>query len=127
MKTKISLSILGVYNTLMGILVLIFASSMSSQIVNSKNTDVLRMGELFHYGLSPALLMIGLILLLSRNSSLETAKNLLMGYIIGSIVLMYIFFGVMANEPLMNFWIEVAIPDIAMLGISIIGYLKAKE
>ena len=103
MKTKISLSILGVYNTLMGILVLIFASSMSSQIVNSKNTDVLRMGELFHYGLSPALLMIGLILLLSRNSSLETAKNLLMGYIIGSIVLMYIFFGVMANEPLMNF------------------------
>ncbi|MCH2022362.1 MAG: hypothetical protein MK207_07760 [Saprospiraceae bacterium] len=127
MKTKISLSILGVYNTLMGILVLIFASSMSSQIVNSKNTDVLRMGELFHYGLSPALLMIGLILLLSRNSSLETAKNLLMGYIIGSIVLMYIFFGVMANEPLMNFSIEVAIPDIAMLGLSIIGYLKAKE
>ena len=126
MKTKVSLSILGVYNTLMGIIILIFASAFSSQVVDSDNADVIRMGELFHYGLSPALLIIGLMLLLSRNCSIETAKKLLLGYIIGTLVLMYIFFGIMANESLMNFSIETATPDIAMLILSIFGYVKAK-
>ena len=126
MKTKVSLSILGVYNTLMGIIILIFASAFSSQVVDSDNADVIRMGELFHYGLSPALLIIGLMLLLSRNCSIETAKKLLLGYIIGTLVLMYIFFGIMANESLMNFRIENAAPDIAMLILSIFGYVKAK-
>ena len=126
MKTKISLSILGVYNTLMGIIILIFSSAFSNQIVNSDNADVVRMGELFHYGLSPALLIIGLMLLLARNCSIETAKKLLLGYIIGTLVLMYVFFGIMANESLMNFSIESAAPDIAMLIISIFGYVKAK-
>ena len=126
MKTKVSLSILGVYNTLMGIIMLIFASAFSSQIVNSDNTEVVRMGELFHYGLSPALLIIGLMLLLARNCSIETAKKLLLGYIIGTLVLMYIFFGIMANESLMNFRIETAAPDVAMLILSIFGYVKAK-
>ena len=84
------------------------------------------MGELFHYGLSPALLIIGLMLFLSRNCSIETAKNLLMGYIIGTIVLMYVFFGIMTDESLMNFSIESAMPDVLMLVLSIFGYLKAK-
>ncbi|MBB79041.1 MAG: hypothetical protein CL844_08590 [Crocinitomicaceae bacterium] len=126
MKTKVSLSILGVYNALMGIIILIFASAFSSQVVNSDNADVVRMGELFHYGLSPALLIIGLMLLLARNCSIETAKKLLLGYIIGTLLLMYIFFGIMANETLMNFSIESAVPDIIMLILSIFGYVKAK-
>ena len=126
MKTKLSLSILGVYNTLMGVIMMFFASALGNEIVLSENTDVIRMGELFHYGLSPALLIIGLMLFLSRNCSIETAKNLLMGYIIGTIVLMYVFFGIMTGEPLMNFSIETAVPDIAMLVLSIFGYLKAK-
>ena len=126
MKTKVSLSILGVYNALMGIIILIFASAFSSQVVNSDNADVVRMGELFHYGLSPALLIIGLMLLLARNCSIETAKKLLLGYIIGTLLLMYIFFGIMANESLMNFSIETAAPDVAMLILSIFGYVKAK-
>ena len=126
MKTKVSLSILGVYNALMGIIILIFASAFSSQVVNSDNADVVRMGELFHYGLSPALLIIGLMLLLARNCSIETAKKLLLGYIIGTLLLMYIFFGIMANESLMNFSIETAAPDVAMLILSIFGYIKAK-
>jgi len=126
MKTKVSLSILGVYNALMGIIILIFASAFSSQVVNSDNADVVRMGELFHYGLSPALLIIGLMLLLTRNCSIEIAKKLLLGYIIGTLVLMYIFFGIMASETLMNFSIESAVPDIIMLILSIFGYVKAK-
>ena len=35
--------------------------------------------------------------------------------------------GIMANEPLMNFSIETAIPDTAMLALAIFGYIKAKE
>ncbi len=126
MKTKLSLSILGVYNTLMGVIMMFFASALGNEIVLSENTDVIRMGELFHYGLSPALLIIGLMLFLSRNCSIETAKNLLMGYIIGTIVLMYVFFGIMTDESLMNFSIESAMPDVLMLALSIFGYLKAK-
>ena len=126
MKTKLSLSILGVYNTLMGVIMMFFASALGNEIVLSENTDVIRMGELFHYGLSPALLIIGLMLFLSRNCSIETAKNLLMSYIIGTIVLMYVFFGIMTDESLMNFSIESAMPDVLMLALSIFGYLKAK-
>ena len=126
MKTKITLLILGGYNTLTGVLMFILNSMLAKEIVNSENADVLRMGELFHYGLSPAILMIGLMLLLSRNTSIETAKQLLLGYIIGTLVLMYVFFGIMSNEPLMNFSIGSAMPDIAMLLLAVFGYFKAK-
>lgn len=126
MKTKITLSILGVYNTLMGVIMIFFATAIGNEIVLSENTDALKMGELFHYGLSPALIMIGLMLFLSRNSDLKTAKQLLLAYIIGSIVLMYVFFGILANEPIMNFSVESALPDIVMFGLAIFGFLKAK-
>ena len=126
MKTKITLSNLGVYNTLMGVIMIFFAAAIGNEIVLSENTDALKMGELFHYGLSPALIMIGLMLFLSRNSDLKTAKQLLIAYVIGSIVLMYVFFGILANEPIMNFSIESALPDIVMFGFAIFGFLKAK-
>jgi uncharacterized membrane protein len=126
MKTKLSLSILGVYNTLMGLIMMFFAAALANEIVTSENADVLRMGELFHYGLSPALLIIGLMLFLSRDCSIKTAKKLLLAYIIGTVVLMYVFFGIMADESLMNFSIESAVPDISMLVLSIFGYLKAR-
>ena len=110
----------------MGVIMMCFAASLGREIVVSENIDVLRMGELFHYGLSPALLIIGLMLFLSRNCSIETAKKMLMAYIIGTIILMYVFFGIMAKESLMNFNIVTAVPDIAMLILSVFGYLKAK-
>ena len=81
---------------------------------------------IMHYGLSPAILIIGLMLLLSRNTSTENAKNLLLAYVIGTLGLMYVFFGIMANESLMNFSLASLTPDIAMLALAIFGYLKAK-
>ena len=125
MKTKITLSILGLYNTLMGLIMIFFAAAIGKEIVLSENTDALKMGELFHYGLSPALVMIGLMLFLSRDCDLKTAKQLLLAYIIGSIVLMYVVFGILANEPIMNFSFESALPDIVMFGLAIFGFLKA--
>ena len=126
MKTKISLSIIGAYNTFVSVVMMFFAGDLVGTIVNSDSLEVIRMCEIMHYGLSPAILIIGLMLILARNSSIETAKNLLLAYIIGTIVLMYVFFGIMANEPLMNFSISSLIPDITMLILAIFGYLKAK-
>jgi len=40
---------------------------------------------------------------------------------------MYVFFGIMANESIMNFDPLTTIPDVAMLGLAIFGYLKAKD
>tara|TARA_Y100000766_G_C18631812_1_gene471154 strand:- start:263 stop:649 length:387 start_codon:yes stop_codon:yes gene_type:complete len=128
MKTKISLSIIGGFNLLQSLAMLFFADLIleKMQAVASTNPDVFRMCEVMHYGLSPALLIIGLILILCRNAELNTAKNILLGYIIGVFVLMYVFFGTLAQEPLFNFdWTHV-IPDIAMLLLAIFGYLKAK-
>ena len=126
MKTKISLSIIGAYNTFVSVVMIFFAGDLVGTIVNSDSLEVIRMCEIMHYGLSPAILIIGLMLILARNSSIETAKNLLLAYIIGTIVLMYVFFVIMANEPLMNFSISTLIPDITMLILAIFGYLKAK-
>ena len=103
-----------------------FAGDLVGTIVNSDSLEVIRMCEIMHYGLSPAILIIGLMLILARNSSIETAKNLLLAYIIGTIVLMYVFFVITANESLMNFSISSLIPDITMLILAFFGYLKAK-
>ena len=77
MKTKISLSIIGAYNTMVSIVMMFFASDLVGTIVNSDNADVIRMCEVMHYGLSPAILIIGLTLILCRNAAIETAKNIL--------------------------------------------------
>ena len=103
-----------------------FSGQMVGSIVNSDITEVVKMCEIMHYGLAPAILIIGLMLILCRNASLEIAKNLLLAYIIGTLVLMYVFLCVMSNEPLMNFSIYTIIPDILMLIIAIFGYIKAK-
>ena len=127
MKTKLTLTILGTYNTIVGIMMIAIPSSMAAMMVNSDNIEVLRMGELMHYGLSPAILIIGLMLLFTRNSSIGTAKNILLAYLIGTLVLMYTFFGVFSDEILLNFTFLEAIPDLVMLVICIVGYIKAKQ
>jgi hypothetical protein len=103
-----------------------FASDLVGTIVNSDNADVIRMCEVMHYGLSPAILIIGLTLILCRNAAIETAKNILLAYIIGTLVLMYVFVCIMGNEDLMNFSFATIIPDVAMLLLAIFGYFKAK-
>ena len=49
MKTKISLSIIGAYNTIVSIVMMFFASDLVGTIVNSDNADVIRMCEVMHY------------------------------------------------------------------------------
>ena len=126
MKTKISLTIVGVYNILMSLVMAFAIKDMIPMMLNTEIQEAARMVEIMHYGLFPAILIIGLICILCRNESLETAKKILLAYIIGTSILMIMFFTVFANEPLMNFGIEMVIPDIIIYVGAIFGYFKAK-
>ncbi|HBP44663.1 MAG TPA: hypothetical protein DD635_02085 [Flavobacteriales bacterium] len=129
MKTKLALTILGGYNTLMGLIMLAMPGEFASQAVAehvASDANVLECFTLFHYGLSPALLMIGLTLLLIRKSAVETAKNALLAYAIGTGVLISLFFTVFSSAEIMNFSIEMAAPDILAFGLAIFAYLKGK-
>ena len=126
MKTKISLSIIGVFNIVMSLVMAFAIKDMAPTMLNTEIEEVTRMVEVMHYGLFPAILTIGLICVLCRNAVLETAKKILLSYIVGTSILMCMFFMVFANEPLMNFGIEMVIPDIIVYLVSVIGFVKAK-
>ena len=126
MKTKISLSIVGVFNILMSLVMAFAIKSIAPTMLNSDSQETIRMVEVMHYGLFPAILIVGLICLLCRNAPLEIAKKILLSYLIGTSILMYMFFVVFANEPLMNFGISMVIPDIVVYLVAIFGYFKAK-
>ena len=126
MKTKISLSIVGIFNILMSLVMAFAIKSMAPTMLNSDSQETIRMVEVMHYGLFPAILIVGLICLLCRNAPLEIAKKILLSYLIGTSVLMYMFFVVFANEPLMNFGISMVVPDIVVYLVAIFGYFKAK-
>ena len=126
MKTKISLTIVGVFNILMSLVMAFAIKDMIPMMLNTEIQEAARMVEIMHYGLFPAILIIGLICILCRNESLETAKKILLAYIIGTTVLMFVFFTIFSNEPLMNFGVDMIIPDIVVYVIAIFGYLKAK-
>tara|TARA_B100001540_G_C15682840_1_gene585622 strand:- start:601 stop:981 length:381 start_codon:yes stop_codon:yes gene_type:complete len=126
MKTKITLSIVGGFNILMSLVMAFTITQMAPAMLSTEIPEAIRMVEIMHYGLFPAILIIGLICVLCRNSTLETAKKILLSYIIGTTVLMAMFFTVFTNEPLMNFSFDLVIPDIIVYIISIIGFIKAK-
>ena len=126
MKTKISLSIIGTFNILMSLIMAFAIKDMIPSMLNTEVLEAVRMVEVMHYGLFPAILTIGLTCILCRNAPIETAKKILLSYILGTTILMLVFFTVFANEPLMSFSIEMVIPDIIVYLVSIIGYVKAK-
>ena len=126
MKTKISLSVIGIFNIVMSLVMAFAIKDMAPSMLNTEVVEVVRIVEVMHYGLFPAILIIGLICFLCRNVALEIAKKILLSYIIGISILMCMFFNVFANEPLMNFGVEMVIPDIVVYLVSIIGFIKAK-
>ena len=126
MKTKNSLSIIGIFNILMSLIMAFAIKSIVPTMLNSDSQETMRMVEVMHYGLFPAILIVGLICFLCRNAPLEIAKKILLSYIIGTSILMYMFFMVFANEPLMNFGISMVVPDIVVYLGAIFGYFKAK-
>ena len=130
MKTSTTLTILGAYNALMGIIMLFAPGAMAMQMVGetraTESPELLEMATMFHYGLSPALMMIGLTLILIRSCSMDTAKNALIAYIIGTGVLLALFFTVFSNSTVMNFSAEMAVPDMLAIALAVFGLVKAK-
>lgn len=130
MKTKLALTILGAYNTLMGVLMLVMPGTMGEALVGAEKAaaspEMLEMGTMFHYGLAPALLMIGLLLIFARSSAIETAKQLLLAYVIATGVLLGVFFGVFNNQDTIQFSAEMAAPDIVAFALALFAYLKGK-
>tara|TARA_B100001564_G_C20270001_1_gene503332 strand:+ start:184 stop:576 length:393 start_codon:yes stop_codon:yes gene_type:complete len=130
MKTSLTLSILGAYNTLMGILMLCFPDKMAITMIGDNranaNPDLEQMATMFHYGLAPALLMIGLILIMIRTCDMETAKKSLLAYVIATVVLLTLFFTVFSESTVMDFSIEMAAPDMLALSLALFGFFKAK-
>ena len=130
MKTKLALTILGAYNTLMGVLMLTMPDTMGEALVGAEKAaaspEMLEMGTMFHYGLAPALLMIGLLLIFARSSAIETAKQLLLAYVIATGVLLGVFFGVFNNQDAIQFSAEMAAPDVVAFALALFAYLKGK-
>ena len=126
MKTKITLTVIGVFNIIMSMVMAFAITDMIPTMLNTDSQEAARMVEIMHYGLFPAVLTIGLICIFCRNESVETAKKIILAYIIGTSFLMVMFFAVFSNEPLMNFGIEMVIPDIIVYIGAIFGYFKAK-
>ena len=130
MKAKLALTILGAYNTLMGILMLVMPGAMGETLVGAEkaaaSTEMLEMGTMFHYGLAPALLMIGLMLILSRSAAIETAKQILLAYVIATGVLLGVFFGVFTNQDAIQFTAEMAAPDVIAFGLALFAYFKGQ-
>tara|TARA_B000000475_G_scaffold194987_1_gene157881 strand:- start:95 stop:475 length:381 start_codon:yes stop_codon:yes gene_type:complete len=126
MKTKISLSIIGIFNILMSLVMACAIKDIIPSMLNTEVEEAVRMVEIMHYGLFPAIFIIGLICILCRNATLQIAKKILLSYIIGTTILMFVFFTIFNNEPLMNFSAEMVIPDIIVYLVSILGFIKAK-
>lgn len=130
MKAKLALTILGAYNTLMGILMLVMPGAMGETLVGAEKAaaspEMLEMGTMFHYGLAPALLMIGLMLILSRSAAIETAKQILLAYVIATGVLLGVFFGVFTNQDAIQFTAEMAAPDVIAFGLALFAYFKGQ-
>jgi hypothetical protein len=130
MKTKLALTILGAYNTLSGVLMLAMPGTMGETLVGAEKAaaspEMLEMGTMFHYGLAPALLMIGLMLIFARSAAIETAKQILLAYVIATGVLLGVFFGVFNNQNAIQFSAEMAAPDVVAFALALFTYLKGK-
>ena len=60
MKTKITLSIVGGFNILMSLVMAFTITKMAPTMLNTEVQEAIRMVEIMHYGLFPAILIRGL-------------------------------------------------------------------
>lgn len=124
MKTKLTLTTIGTIMVLQAILYSAFASSSIDMMFNV-GEEAATLAVLFQYAITPAFLMIGLMLLFLRDIALEYAKKLLLAVIIAYIPL-FLSFYMMANSPLTQMGISDFAIDIVMFGLAVFTYLKPK-
>ena len=125
MKTKLSLTIIGVIMILQAIAYPLFSETLTDMIFNVGD-DAKEALELFQIAVAPMFFMVGLLMLLTRSTDIKTAKNILLAFIIAYIPAFIGFFN-LASSPLTNAGITDFIPDILMFGIAIFTYIKPKK
>ena len=125
MKTKITLTIIGTLQVLQAILYSAFAKPAIKMMFNI-GEEATQLALMFQYAISPAFLMIGLMLLFSRNTGIENAKKLLLAIIIAYIPL-FIAFYCMSVSPMTNMGIGDFALDIIMFGLAVYTYFKPKN
>jgi len=125
MKTKLTLTILGIINILQAI-AYTAAAEPAVEMMFNVGEEAASLAVLFQYAITPAFLMIGLMQLFSRNLELAAAKRILMAVIIAYIPLFFAFY-TMANSPLTNMGIGDFAIDIVMFSLAVFTYLKPKE
>ena len=91
MKPKIALLIIGSLMILQSIAFLFFADSLIEDVLNV-GEEGMRVGVLLHNAIAPAFLMIGLILIFSRDFEIESQRKVLLSMIIGYIPLFIVFY-----------------------------------
>ncbi len=124
MKTKLTLTIIGIIQLLQSVLYAGFAESSIDMMFNI-GAEARQLAIMFQYALTPAFLMIGLMLLFSRNLAVEDAKKLLLAIIISYIPLFCAFY-YMSSSPLTNMGLADFAIDFVMFGLAIFTYLKPK-
>ncbi len=125
MKTKLTLSIIGVLNIIQSILYTLFAIPAVDMMFNV-GEEAANVAVLFQYALSPAFLMIGLIFIFSRNFEVNNAKKLLLALIIAYVPLFFAFY-TLASSPLTNIGLPDFAVDILIYGLALFTYLKPKQ
>tara|TARA_A100000164_G_scaffold378695_1_gene420961 strand:- start:6 stop:383 length:378 start_codon:yes stop_codon:yes gene_type:complete len=125
MKTKLTLTIIGLIMILQSIAYPLFSETFTDMMFNvgDEAKEVL---TLFQLAVSPIFFMVGLLMLMARSTDIKTAKNLLLAFIV-AYVPAFIGFYNLATSPLTNAGLTDFIPDILMFGLAIITYIKPKS
>jgi|TARA_B110000483_G_scaffold217463_1_gene269886 hypothetical protein len=125
MKTKLSLTIIGVIMILQSIAYPLFSETFTDMMFNvgDEAKEVL---SLFQIAVAPMFFMVGLMMIMARSSDIKTAKNLLLAFIIAYIPAFIAFYN-LASSPLTNAGITDIVPDILMFGLAIFTYVKPKS
>ena len=124
MKTKLTLTILGIINILQAI-AYTAAAEPAVEMMFNVGEEAASLAVLFQYAITPAFLMIGLMQLFSRNLELVAAKRILLAVIIAYVPLFFAFY-TLANSPLTNMGIGDFAIDIVMFSLAVFTYLKPK-
>jgi|TARA_B110000285_G_scaffold47856_1_gene54072 hypothetical protein len=124
MKTKLTFTIIGIIMIIQSIVYPLFSDT-ALDIMFNVGSEAKTVLTLFQIAVSPMFFMVGLMFLLSRNTDLKTAKNLLLAFLI-AYVPTYIGFYNLASSPLTNVGIPDFIPDFIMCGLALFTYLKPK-
>ena len=125
MKTKLTLTIIGIIQLLQSVLYAGFAESSIDMMFNI-GAEARQLAIMFQYALTPAFLMIGLMLLFSRNLAVEDAKKLLLAIIIAYIPLFGAFY-YMASSPITHMGLADFAIDFVMFGLVFSLILNRKD